>query len=172
MSSTPQRHVPYSMAATILAALLLMMVDIAAAFDQGRTSASLLISPGRQLDRDYTVLGGRIGRYFVQDFEASVAIEAWRGNDPTILKVVPELRYVYSRAGTVKPYGGLFISRALYSGLPDRYTYGAKGGAYITFNASAHLGLGLTYERIESCDSSTYIKCRQIYPEIGMHFMF
>jgi hypothetical protein len=172
MSLIPQRHALRSIAATILAGLLLMMVDIAAAFDQGRTSASLLISPGQQLDRNYTVLGGRFGHYFVRDFEASVAIEAWRGNDPAIYKIVPELRYVYSRAGAAKPYGGIFISRALYSGLPDRYTYGAKGGVYFTLNASAHLGLGITYERIEACDSRTYIKCRQLYPELGLHFVF
>ncbi|MSQ18447.1 MAG: hypothetical protein EXR39_02525 [Betaproteobacteria bacterium] len=64
--------------------------------------------------------------------------------------MVPELRYVYSRAETVKPYGGIFLSRTLYDGLPDRYTYGAKGGAYVTFHANAHLGLGVAYERIES----------------------
>ena len=172
MSLIPRRLAPRSIAATILTALLLVTAQLAAAFDQGRTSASVMVSPGRQLDRDYTVLAGRIGRYFVQDFEASLTVEAWRGNDPAIYKVMPELRYVYSRAGTVKPYGGIFVSRTLYNGLPDRNTYGLRAGTYVSFNPSAHLGLGVTFERIEGCDASTYIKCRQIYPEIGLHFIF
>jgi hypothetical protein len=165
-----QHLVRRSIRAILLCAILAPC--IANAFDQGRTSVTVLVSPARQLDRDYTALGARIGRYFVQDFEASVAIEAWRGNDPAITKIVPELRYVYSRGGAVKPYGGIFVSRAFFNGLPDRYTYGAKGGAYVTFHPSAHLGFGVNYERIESCDASTYVKCRQLTPEIGLHFLF
>lgn len=157
---------------TAFVAALLIPLGAAHAFDQGRTAASVMVSPGRQLDRDYTVLAARIGRYFVQDFEASLTVEAWRGNDPEIYKVMPELRYVYSRAGLVKPYGGVFVSRTVYNGLPDRNTYGLRGGAYVSFNPSAHLGLGATFERIERCDAAVYRKCRQAYPELGLHFIF
>jgi hypothetical protein len=172
MISTERHVIRHSIAVALLALLLLAPFEAANAFDAGRTSASLMISPGRQLDRDCTVLAGRIGRYFVQDFEASLTVEAWRGNDPAIYKVMPELRYAYSRAGPVKPYVGIFVSRTLYDGLPDRNTYGLRAGTYITFNPSAHLAVGATFERIEGCDASVYRKCRQIYPELGLHFIF
>lgn len=53
---------------TLLCFLLVLVPTMENAFDQGRTIASVMVSPGRQLDRDYTVPGARFGRYFVQDF--------------------------------------------------------------------------------------------------------
>jgi hypothetical protein len=158
--------------ATVLAALLLPQLARAQAFDQGSTSISISLGAGKQLDQDYTVLAGRYGYYFVREFEGSVTVEAWRGNDPAIYKIVPELRYVYARVFPIKPYIGMFVSRTLYQGLTDRNTYGAKIGAYFTLNPNAHLAIGAVYERVESCNASVYRDCRQVYPEIGLHFTF
>lgn len=172
MISIRQHRMHSPIAATIMAVLILLPVAAAHAFEQGRSSVSVMVSPGRQLDQNYVVLAGRYGRYFVPDFEASITVEAWRGNDPAIYKLMPELRYVYSRGAPVKPYVGIFVSRTFYQGLSDRNTYGGKLGAYATINPSAYLGMGVTYERIERCDTSVYRNCGQIYPEIGMHFLF
>ena len=158
--------------ALCFAVLLLAPSAPARAFEQGETSLSVSLGAGRQLDRRYTVLAGRFGYYFSPEVEASVALEAWRGNDPEIFKVVPELRYVYSRAVPVKPYVGVFLSRSFYDGLPDRYTYGVKLGGYFSLNRGANLGIGIVHERIESCSESTYRDCRQTYPEVAMHFTF
>jgi hypothetical protein len=158
--------------ATILAATLLPQLARAQAFDEGSSSVSISLGAGKQLDRDYTVLAGRYGYYFVREFEASLTIEAWRGNDPAIYKIEPELRYVYARVFPIKPYIGLFLSRTLYQGITDRNTYGAKLGAYFTLNPNAHLAIGAVYERIEGCDENVYRDCRQVYPEVGLHFTF
>ena len=158
--------------AMTFAALLIPQLARAQAFDQGSSSISISLGAGKQLDQDYTVLAGRYGYYFVREFEGSLTIEAWRGNDPAIYKIVPELRYVYARMFPIKPYVGLFISRTLYQGLTDRNTYGAKIGAYFTLNPNAHLAIGAVTERIESCDTSVYRDCRQVYPEVGLHFTF
>lgn len=159
-------------AAAMLAVLLVAPPTAAHAFEQGASSVSLGLGAGRQLDREYTVIAGRYGHYFVREFEGSIAFEAWRGNDPQIYKIVPELRYVYSRAFPIKPYLGIFVARTLYQGLSDRNSYGGKMGAYFTINPNAHLGIGVVYERIENCNADVYRDCRQVYSEIGLHFTF
>jgi hypothetical protein len=158
--------------AVFLAVLLLVPPAPARAFEDGTSGLSISLGAGKQLDRGYTVLSGRYGYYVVREFEASLAFEAWRGNDPAIYKVVPELRYVYSQAAPIKPYFGIFLARTFYDGLPDRNSFGGKTGGYLTLNRGAHLGLGVVYERIEGCNEGTYRKCRQLYPEVAVHFTF
>lgn len=156
----------------IVAGLLAPQFASAQGFEEGSSTIAVSLGAGRQLDQDYTVISGRYGYFFVRDFEASFTFEAWRGNDPAIYKLVPELRYVYARRFPIKPYVGAFLSRTLYQGRSDRNTYGGKIGAYFTINPNAHLSIGAVYERIESCNSSTYGECRQTYPEMGLLFTF
>ena len=158
--------------AMTLAALLVPQLARAQGFEEGSSTLTVSLGAGKQLDQNYTVLSGRYGYFFVRDFEASFTFEAWRGNDPAIYKFVPELRYVYVRKFPIKPYVSVFLSRTLYQGMSDRNTYGGKVGAYFTINPNAHLAIGAVYERIESCDSSTYGECRQTYPEMGLVFTF
>jgi hypothetical protein len=156
----------------LLAALLAAPVAPARAAEQGATSLDVSIAPGRQLDQTYTVVSGRYGYYFVPDFDASIGIEAWRGKDPALYKIVPQLRYVYPANPRVQPYVALFVTRTLYDDLPDRNTYGGRVGFLFNLNRGARLGVGVVHERIEGCDSDTYHACRQNYPEVGLHFAF
>jgi len=163
------------LAAALGAVLVLAAVPFASAqsFEKGTSSVTLMLGAGRQLDRDYTIISGRFGYYFVREFEAAVGVEAWRGNDPLIYKIIPELRYVYSASRPFQPYVGMFVSRTIYQGgPPDVNTYGGKAGLYFTLNPNAHLGVGFIYERIESCDPAVYRDCRQTYPEASLHFTF
>lgn len=142
------------------------------AFERGSANVGLTIGAGRALDRTYTVIGARVGYYVADGFEAALAAEAWTDNDPKILKVTPEMRYVWYQNQTFKPYAGLFLSRTLYDGLPDANTFGAKGGAYVQVGPNAHLGVGIVYERVESCNSATYGDCDQLYPEVAFSVKF
>jgi hypothetical protein len=155
---------------------MLMLAAVVAgparAVEQGASSLSFSLSPGRQLDQTYTVFSGRYGYYFAQDFEGSVALEAWRGKDPSLYKIAPELRYTFPMSPRAQPYGALFVTRTIYDGLPDRFTYGGRLGFFFTINRTSHLGVGLVHERIETCDSATYKACRQNYPEASLHFTF
>ena len=54
-------------------------------------------------------------RFFVDNFEASLGLELWRGNDPEIYKIIPELRYVSPTGETFKPYAALFLTRTFYA---------------------------------------------------------
>jgi hypothetical protein len=156
----------------MLALLLAAPAAPARAVEQGATSLNVSLAPGRQLDQTYTVVSARYGYFFVQDFEGSIGLEAWRGKDPALYKVVPELRYVYSANPRAEPYAALFLTRTFYNDLPDRNTYGGRVGFFFTLNRGARLGVGVVHERIEGCDAATYRTCRQNYPEVGLHFTF
>ena len=142
------------------------------AFDKGTANFGVTLGAGRALDRDYTVIGGRIGYFFADGFEFAFSGELWRGNDPNIYKFTPELRYVWYQLLPVKPYAGGFYSRTVYDGLPDRNTYGAKGGVYLPVGPNANLSAGLVYERVENCNQATYRDCSQWYPEFGFIVTF
>lgn len=157
----------------LLGILMMAMAHGVQAFEKGESSVALSIGSGQQLGRDYTVINGRYGYFFVKEFEASMALELWRGNSPEIYKIIPELRYIYSAPQTVKPYAALFVGFTNFSGaVADRTTYGAKAGVYLKLNPSAYLGLGLVHERIESCDSATYSNCQYTHPEVSLNFTF
>jgi hypothetical protein len=158
---------------TLLGILITALAPVAQAFEQGQSSVALAIGSGQQLGRDYTVINARYGYFFVKEFEASMALELWRGSSPEIYKIVPELRYVYSASQTWKPYGALFVGYTTYGGaVQDRSSYGAKAGVYLRLNPSAHLGLGLVHERMENCDTAVYRNCQYTYPQASLNFTF
>lgn len=144
----------------------------AAAFDKGSADIGITLGAGRALDRTYTVVGGRLGYFVADGFELAVSGEMWRGNDPNIYKLTPEVRYVWYMIEPFKPYIGGFYSRTFYDNLPDRNSYGAKGGAYFSVSPNASVGVGLVYERVENCQSTTYRDCSQTYPEVAFQARF
>jgi len=157
----------------LLGILMMAMPHVVQAFERGTSSVALSVGSGQQLGHDYTVINGRYGYFFVKEFEASMALELWRGNSPEIYKIIPELRYVYSASQTLKPYAALFVGFATYGGaVADRTTYGAKAGMYLKLNPGAHLGLGFVHERIENCDPAAYRNCQYTYPEVSLNFTF
>lgn len=157
----------------LLGLFVMLMPHGVQAFEKGESSVALAIGSGQQLGRDYTVIAGRYGYFFVKEFEASMGLELWRGNSPEIYKIIPELRYIYSAPQTVKPYAALFVGFTNFSGaVADRTSYGAKAGVYLKLNPSAYLGLGLVHERIEGCDPATYSNCQYTHPEASLNFTF
>ena len=156
----------------VAGATALCMPPPALAFEKGSSNIAITLGSGRALERTYTVIGGRYGYYIADGFEFALSAEFWTDNDPDITKVSPEARYVWYDLSPVKPYIGGFLSRTLYDGLPDRNTYGVKGGVYFQVGSNAHVGVGLVYERLESCDAATYGDCDQIYPEAAFSVRF
>lgn len=160
------------LAVFLLVALPFLPCARAPAAEQGASSFGLSLAPGRQLDQTYSVLSGRYGYYFAEDFEGSLGLEAWRGKEPSLYKVVPEIRYTVPLNPRARPYGALFLSRTFYDGLPDKNTFGGRLGFAFTINRGASLGVGIVHERISACDAGTYRKCNQTWPEIGLSFSY
>lgn len=137
------------------------------------TSASLSLGRGEQFGKDYTVLSGRYGRFFVEQFEASIGVEFWRGSSPSIYKIIPELRYVSATGESFKPYAAAFLSRTIYSNdVSSHNSYGVRGGMYYAIDRSVYVGAGLVHERQESCNRAVMTDCNQTRPEITLHFRF
>ena len=160
-------------ALALAAGVFMLASPVAAQYfaDDGKSSASLSLATAKQFDRDYTVLSGRYGRFFVDEFEASIGLELWRGHTPEIYKIIPELRYVSSRGGMFKPYGAVFLTRTFYSStVTNHNSFGVRGGMYYELNPRAYLGLGLVHERLESCDQAVLKDCHYLYPELTLHF--
>src|SRR3954466_6430719 len=156
--------VPFARSISFAAALLVAgaafhtaKVYAAEPFNRGNVSGSLFISSGHALDQTYTTLGVGLG-YMVSDgLMAGITGEAWFGNDPSIYKLTPELRYTFTKVERVKPYVGVFASRMFFSNTyDDRNTYGARAGIYLPFSSNAAANFGLVYEKIADCDEATY----------------
>ena len=141
-------------------------------FGRGSLTGSINFGSGSALDRHYTVLGGTLGYMAADGLMLAVSAEKWFGEDPDIFKLTPEMRYTFTWVEPVKPYAGIFVSRTFYDGLPDRDTYGARGGVYMPFSSNAAFGAGLVYEKISGCNASTYRDCSQLYPEASVMFSF
>ena len=141
-------------------------------FGRGNTTGSIYLGAGRALDREYTTLGGTLGYMVSEGLMLGLSAEIWFGNEPDIYKFTPEVRYTFTGVAPVKPYVGAFVSRTIYDGPSDRNTYGVRGGIYMPFSSNGAFNVGLVYEKISGCDSSTYVECSQLYPEAGVLFSF
>jgi hypothetical protein len=141
-------------------------------FGRGNVTGSVYLGAGRAFDQEYTTLGGTLGYMVSEGLMLGLSAEAWFGNEPDIYKFTPEVRYTFTRVAPVKPYVGAFVSRTIYDGPSDRNTYGVRGGIYMPFSSNGAFNVGLVYEKISGCDSSTYVECSQLYPEAGVLFSF
>ena len=142
-------------------------------FNRGTVSGSIFVGSGHALDQTYTTLGVGLG-YMVSDgLMAGITGEAWFGNDPSIYKLTPEIRYTFTQVQRVKPYIGAFVSRMFFSNtFDDRNTYGGRAGIYLPFSSNAAANVGIVYEKLSDCDESTYRSCSQTYPEVGLLVSF
>lgn len=162
-----------ALAAAVVCQLIAVTPAQAQSFERGTKSLALMLGAAQQLQRNYTLVSGRAGYYFVDDVEASVAVDAWLGNEPKIYKLTPELRYVYSAPRNVKPYVAGFVARSFYEGsVADTNSYGARAGAYFPLSRRSFLGLGVVHERFKDCDAQVYGDCRQTFSELSLHFVF
>ena len=162
-------------AALLLGALLTCFptqIRAADPFAPGNLTGSIYVGAGRALDQDYTTLGGTLGYMVSQGLMLGMSAEVWTGNDPSIYKLIPEVRYTFTDVAPVKPYVGAFVSRTIYDGPSDKNTYGVRGGIYKRFSSNAVFNVGVVYEKISSCDTATYGECSQFYPEAGVLFSF
>jgi hypothetical protein len=142
---------------------------VSTAFSKNSTSVGVVLGSGSAFNDNYVILGLGVGYYVVRGLELGIDLQHWVSGDPSITKVSPQIRYVFTQPKVVKPYIGAFYRRTYYGSyngidLDDQDSYGYRAGAYFSTDNRVYIGGGVVYEEYKDCISST--DCSSTYPEI------
>ena len=142
---------------------------ISTAFSKNSTSVGVVVGSGSAFNDNYFILGLGVGYYVVQGLELGIDLQHWFSGDPSITKLSPQIRYVFTQPKVIKPYVGAFYRRTYYGDykgidLEDQDSFGYRAGAYFTTNNRLYIGGGVVYEEFKDC--SAYTDCSTTYPEI------
>jgi hypothetical protein len=142
---------------------------VSTAFSKNSTSVAVVIGAGSAFNDNYTILGLGIGYYVVKGLELGIDLQRWISGEPTITKVSPQIRYVFTQPEIIKPYVGAFYRRNSYGDfngieLDDQDSFGYRAGAFFSTNNRVYIGGGVVYEEFKDC--SEFTECSITYPEI------
>jgi hypothetical protein len=142
---------------------------VGTAFSKNSTSVSVVIGSGSAFNDNYAVLGLGIGYYLAKGLEIGIDVQRWFSGSPSITKVSPQIRYVFTQPEHIKPYVGAFYRRTFIENLDDADSFGYRAGAYFTTTNRVYIGGGVVYEEYKDCN---FVECSTTYPEILMSFSF
>jgi hypothetical protein len=139
------------------------------AFSRSSVSLGIFVGSGRAFDDDYTIVGVGAGYYLAEGLELGIDMQRWYSGEPTITKVSPQIRYVFTRAQPIKPYAGAFYRRTSFDEfdgmeIDDLNSFGYRLGAYFSSNNGVYIGGGVVYEEYEDCSRVT--DCTDTSPEL------
>jgi len=142
---------------------------IGTAFSKDSTTLGVVVGSGSAFDDNYLILGVGVGYYVARGLELGLDVQHWFSGSPSITKVSPQIRYVFTKAKRVKPYVGLFYRRTFFGDfkgldLADQDSFGYRAGAYFTSNNRVYIGGGIVYEEYKNCGA--FVDCSTTYPEI------
>ena len=142
---------------------------ISTAFSKNSTSVGVIVGSGSAFNDNYIILGVGVGYYVVKGLEIGIDVQHWFSGDPSITKVSPQIRYVFTQPKVIKPYVGAFYRRTYFGDLngrpiDDQDSFGYRAGAFFSTNNRVYIGGGIVYEEYKDCDPS--YDCSTTYPEI------
>lgn len=142
---------------------------ISTAFSKNSTSVGVVLGSGSSFNNTYTILGVSAGYYVLRGLELGIDLQHWFSGEPSITKVSPQIRYVFTQTKVVKPYVGAFYRRTYFgdyrgTSLDDQDSFGYRAGAYFSTNNRVYIGGGIVYEEYKDC--SVFVDCSVTYPEI------
>jgi hypothetical protein len=143
---------------------------VSTAFSQGATTLGVIVGSGSAFSEDYIILGASVGYYVVRGLELGLDVQHWFSGDPSISKVSPQVRYVFTQMGDLYPYLGAFYRRTYIESQDDYDSIGYRAGAYFSANNGVYIGGGMVYEEYRDC--SAFLDCSSTYPEILISVSF
>jgi len=145
---------------------------VGTAFTKNSTSIGIVLGSGSAFNDDYYVLGGSVGYYLLDGLEIGVDAQYWFSGDPSIFKVSPQVRYVFTQPEVINPYIGAFYTRAFIDSdfLDDQDSYGYRAGAYFSTDNRVYIGAGFAYEDYKDCPKQ--LDCSNTYPELLFQVSF
>jgi hypothetical protein len=142
---------------------------VSSAFSKNSTSLSVSLGSGSSFNDNYIILGVGIGYYLVNGLEIGIDAQHWFSGSPSISKVSPQIRYIFTQPQVIKPYVGAFYRRTFIENQDDADSFGYRAGAYFSSNKGVYIGGGMVYEEYKNCN---YVECSSTYPEVLMSFSF
>jgi hypothetical protein len=143
---------------------------VGAAFGKGTVSLGLVAGTGTAYRNDYLILGAGLGYYVLNGLELGISLQHWFGDDPSISKLSPSVRYVFTQFDPVKPYLGAFYRRTYIENNDDYDSFGYRAGAYLSGSRGVYIGGGIVYEEYTDC--TQFLECSDTYPEIVISINF
>ena len=137
---------------------------VSTAFSKNSTSVGVVVGSGSSFNDDYIILGVGVGYYVHTGLEIGIDLQHWFSGDPSVTKLSPQIRYVFTQPKVIKPYVGVFYRRTFVENLDDTDSYGYRAGAYFSDNNGVYIGGGIVYEEYTDC--SRFVDCSFTYPEI------
>jgi hypothetical protein len=137
---------------------------ISTAFSKNSTSLGVVVGSGSSFNDDYIILGVGVGYYVFNGLELGIDLQHWFSGDPSITKISPQIRYVFTQPKVIKPYVGAFYRRTFIEDLEDADSFGYRAGAYFSAKSGVYIGGGVVYEEYTNCGRFT--DCSNTYPEI------
>jgi len=137
---------------------------VSTAFSKGATSIGIVAGSGTAFNDNYIILGVGVGYYVLNGLELGIDVQHWFSGDPSITKVSPQIKYVFTQAEVIKPYVGAFYRTAYIENYDNEDSYGYRAGAYFSGSNGVYVGGGIVYEEYADCPS--YLDCSNTYPEI------
>jgi len=143
---------------------------MAGPFQQGSQNVSIVAGAGSAYGDDYIILGAGYGYYLIDGLELGIDAQFWLNGDPSITKLSPQIKYVFTQPKTVKPYVGAFYRRTFTDGLEDLDSIGYRAGLYFMGQGNFFFGAGVVYEDYQDCSETIFTDCSDTYPEILFSF--
>jgi hypothetical protein len=142
---------------------------VSTAFSKNSTSVGVVLGSGSAFNDNYIILGAGVGYYVLNGLEIGIDVQHWFSGDPSITKVSPQIRYVFTQPKVVKPYVGAFYRRTYFGDfngidIDDQDSFGYRAGAFFSTNNRVYIGGGIVYEEYRDCDPS--YDCSTTYPEL------
>lgn len=137
---------------------------VSTAFSKGSTSLGVVVGSGSSFSDDYIILGVGVGYYVLPGLELGIDVQHWFSGSPSITKVSPQIRYVYTQAKVIKPYVGAFYRRTFIDDRNDADSFGYRAGAYFSAKSGVYIGGGVVYEEYTDC--GRFADCSNTYPEL------
>ena len=142
------------------------------AFARGSRRIGLYAGAGTSYGQNYGIAGAGLGYFLADGLEAGLDYELWFGNSPSVNKLTPQLRYVFWKSPSFKPYLGAFWRHTwLGADYPDYDSVGGRlGVAYRSGNN--YLAVGIVHERYLDNDNVDFDGDSDTYPEVSFWISF
>lgn len=125
-------------------------------------------------DGDYTVVGGNINSYVVDNLSVGVGITAWLGDKPTSTSLTVPVTYYMPLPSPIRPYVGVFASYT-FVGDDGEYKYddysSVGGRVGVVADVSSHMYTYAGWVQVRH-NGDNLINSSDGYPEFGFGMSF